>query len=490
MQQAFHKYSFYTWLLPVFFVLHSCNDNKGLVPAKDAIILTFFYFGITAILILLGWLIFRNYSKASLFTFILLSFYFFFGSAHDSLKRISGNGFISKYSFVLPLLLLILLILLISIKKQKKINQTFRLYLNILLIALLVFDTGRFTWNSISDKGYKKEFSDQLKTCNDCPKPDIYLIIADEYPGNRSLQEMFDFDNNHFGQELSARRFKIINKSKANYNATAYTMASLLNLNYIKGLKDTIDSKENIGICYSLIKKNQTTQFLKEQGYHFFNYSSFEFPDEPAFTAQGFLPGKTAPITSQTLSGRVIRDLWFHLATDLNWKSAIHDVTYYQLKKNNKTYEQVKRIASEYKGRPKLVYAHFIMPHNPYYYTKDGVLRTPEELTDSFRSDKKAFAEYIQYVNKKLLELIDHIKSNSVSEPVIMLAGDHGFRHYEKEVASSYQFDNFSAINLPEKKYDQFYDSMTLVNQMRTVLNIQFKQQLPLLKDSLIYIKQ
>ena len=490
MQKAFQKYSFYTLLLPVFFVLHSCNDNEGLVPAKDAILLAIFYLGITAILVLLCRLIFRNYSKASLFIFILLSFYFFFGSAHDFLRRISGNGLISKYSFVLPLLLIMLLTVFIFINKQKKVNQSLHLYLNILLITLLIFDTGRFVRSSISTKENKKELSDQLKKCNDCPKPDVYLIIADEYPGNRSLQEIFDFDNNPFGQELSGRGFKIINKSAANYNATAYTIASLLNLNYIKGLKDTIDSKENISTCYSLIKENQTIQFFKEQGYHFFNYSSFEFPDEAAFTAQGFLPEKTSPITSQTLSGRLIRDLWFHLVTDLNWKSAINDVTYFQLKKNNKTYEQVKRIASEYKDAPKLVYAHFIMPHNPYYYTKDGILRTPEELTESFRSDKKAFVEYIEYVNRKLLELIDHIRSNSVSEPVIMLAGDHGFRHYGKEVPSIYQFDNFSSICLPEKEYDQFYDSMTLVNQIRTFLNIQFKQQLPLLKDSLIYIKQ
>jgi hypothetical protein len=490
MQQALQKYSLFTWLLPVFFVLHGCNDNEGLIPVKDATILALFYLGLTAITTLFSRLILKNFSKACLFTFAIISIYFFFGPIHDLLKKISVNGLISKYSFVLPAISLLLLSIFISLKKQKKNNHTLILYLNILMFSLIILDTGRLINNFISVNENINERTIQLNPCDDCAKPDIYLIIADEYSGNRSLSEFFQFDNSVFSNELSKRGFRVITNSSANYNATAYTMASMLNLNYINGLNDTVDSKENISRCYSLIKKNQTLQFFKEHGYRFFNYSSFEFYDEPAYTTQGFLPGKTAPITNQTLSGRIIRDLWFHLVTDLNWKSAINAVTYLQLKKNNKTYDQTMKAAEEYKEKPKFIYSHFIMPHNPYYYTRTGQLRKPEELTKAFRNDKKGYADYIQYVNKKLLELIDHIRSESVSEPVIFLAGDHGFRHYEPGVPTLYQFDNFSAISLPERKYDQFYDSMTLVNQMRAVLNTQFKQKLPVLKDSLIYIRQ
>jgi hypothetical protein len=489
MNRLTGKYPFFIWLLPAFFVLHTCNDNAGLVPFKDALILVFFYMVIIALALLVSKLLLGSYYKASLFCLAFFSIYFFFGSIHDFLKKISPDSFISRYVFLLPFILVTLLFIFYKLRKSKP-GKIFFLYLNTLLIILVLYDIGRFISNSISYNKIPTTTSDGLISCTNCAKPDIYLIIADEYSGNRSLSAFFQFDNSVFSNELSKRGFRVITNSSANYNATAYTMASMLNLSYINGLKDTIDSKENISRCYSLIKKNQTLQFFKEHGYRFFNYSSFEFYDEPAYTTQGFLPGKTAPITNQTLSGRIIRDLWFHLVTDLNWKSAINAVTYLQLKKNNKTYNQTMKAAEEYKEKPKFIYSHFIMPHNPYYYTRTGQLRKPEELTKAFRNDKKGYADYIQYVNKKLLELIDHIRSESVSEPVIFLAGDHGFRHYEPGVPTLYQFDNFSAISLPERKYDQFYDSMTLVNQMRAVLNTQFKQKLPVLKDSLIYIRQ
>ncbi|HEX4875534.1 MAG TPA: sulfatase-like hydrolase/transferase [Chitinophagaceae bacterium] len=490
MKQIFSRYPFFLYLLPVFFVLHGYIDNLDLVPPSNAFTLTIYYLAFTLAISIIFRVVFSNFNNAALFSFVLLFFYFFFGSMHDFLKKISGEGIISRYIIVLPAITTILI--LIFFKLKNRIHQQLKtsIYLNTLLITLLVFDISRLVIVRVNQKKSSNFFFETLKNCNECTKPDIYIIIADEYAGNLSLREYFNYDNSSFLDSLSLRGFRIINKSTSNYNATAYTMASLFTLNYIRGLKDTIDSKENISTCYHLIRNNQLVEFLKENGYRFINYSGFEFIDQPGYTQQGFLPGNTAPITNQTLSGRLMRDLWFHLVTDLKWEKAINDVTYLQLKKNNKTYDQTKKIASEKSEKPKLVYTHLVMPHNPYYYNREGILRQPEVLTQAFRFDKAAYAEYLQYVNNKLLELIDQIRSNSITEPVIFLAGDHGFRHYGPEVANSYQFDNLSAISMPGRNYEKFNDSMTLINQMRTVLNIQFRQQLPLLRDSCIFIKQ
>jgi hypothetical protein len=490
MGQIVGRYPFFIWLLPVFFVFHGFKENYRLIPPYSAVILTAYYFFISSIILLISRFLLGTYYRASLFSFAAMALYFFFGPIHDILKYYSNNSFISRYSFILPLITILLVLVFLLVKRIRKTNSRLYYYLNCLFFILILSDIFLFAFIDKKKDEVSSVYNAPLTPCPNCKKPDLYIIIADEYTSGRALSQLFSHDNKPFFNELENRGFKVLTKSRSNYNATAYTMASYFNLNYIMGLKDTTDSKENIGLCYSLIRKNQFVEYFKKNGYRFFNYSAFDFDNEPAFTTHGFLPDKTTPITGQTLSGRILRDLWFHLVTDLNWKSAINAVTYVHLDRNNKTYDQAMDVIKNYKEGPKLVYTHLIMPHNPYYYTASGRLRTPDELTEYLRADKKAYSEYIFYVNNKLLQLIDHIIKNSTSEPVIFLAGDHGFRHYDQSVSPDFQFENLSAISLPVRDYTQLHDSMTLINQIRTVLNVQFNQNLPLLQDSLIFIRQ
>ncbi len=65
--------------------------------------------------------------------------------------------------------------------------------------------------------------------------------------------------------------------------------------------------------------------------------------------------------------------------------------------------------------------------------------------------------------------------------------GDHGFRHLEGN--NNGHFMNFNSIYLPDKNYSRFYDGMSLVNEFRILLNTQFNQHLPILKDSTIFLQ-
>jgi hypothetical protein len=137
---------------------------------------------------------------------------------------------------------------------------------------------------------------------------------------------------------------------------------------------------------------------------------------------------------------------------------------------------------------PKFVYCHFTMPHHPYFFDRNG---QPFRFSDSvgfYDRLRMQYTEYLQYTNKKLLSLIDHIKQNSARPPVILLASDHGFRQFYKKTDKKYYFMNFVALHLPSGNYDGFYDGITPVNIFRQVLNAQFGQRLPLLKDSTSFI--
>jgi hypothetical protein len=69
----------------------------------------------------------------------------------------------------------------------------------------------------------------------------------------------------------------------------------------------------------------------------------------------------------------------------------------------------------------------------------------PPVVADSlkgFARIQKEYTEHLLYTNNRLLQLIDHILLNSAKPPVILLAGDHGFRQFSKETDHKYYFMN------------------------------------------------
>ena len=115
----------------------------------------------------------------------------------------------------------------------------------------------------------------------------------------------------------------------------------------------------------------------------------------------------------------------------------------------------------------------------------------PFSGTDSlpgFERIKFEYTEHLLYTNKRLLQLIDHIMQNIQQPPVILLASDHGFRQYMGETDKKYYFMNLCAVLLPGRKYEGFYEGMTTINIFRSILNSQFGQSLPMLKDSTSFL--
>jgi hypothetical protein len=100
-----------------------------------------------------------------------------------------------------------------------------------------------------------------------------------------------------------------------------------------------------------------------------------------------------------------------------------------------------------------------------------------------------SYLRYLPYTNKNIRELIDTIQKNTNFSAVIVLMGDHGYRAKTDDGDSSHYFKNLNAIYIPNKDYHQFTDTIIGVNQFRILFNSLYKQQLPLLKDSTIFIR-
>ena len=489
MRQRLFTYPFFLFLLPVFFVLHGYMDHYDIIPLADAGILLLVYLFASLLLGLVCWLVFRNFQKAFLFAFLLMAYFFFFGAMQDFLKNISANGFISRYSFILPLSLILFIAAFIFIKRSKKYPGKTTGFLNVVLLILILLDFALLVNKMLSPRP-TVVLDSNLKPCPSCPKPDIYLIVADGYPGSIELKDLMQFDNSAFENELRKRGFHIVDSSNSNYNFSPFSVASMLNMNYLQGLNGSNTDKKDIRISYETIKKSNVLRYMQQEGYELYNYSIFDFERQPSLTKPSFLTRGTTPITSQTLLHRLDKQLGHLLITKFKIGFFSKKILYTDLRNNTKLFKLTEEIAVTKTAAPKFVYTHIVMPHYPYYFDREGNRIPQEKLTDEWILNPAAFTDYLLYANKKYLALVDHIQRSSARPPIIILISDHGLREFNRPVDPKYFYMNLNAVSLPDSNYQGFYKGMTGVNQFRAVLNSQFGQQLPMIKDSTSFLRE
>jgi hypothetical protein len=410
--------------------------------------------------------------------------HFFFGALHDALKENFNDFFISRYSFLIPFISTATAAVFVYIKKRKSSFIKPFNYLNLLLLILLLTDVVSFTGKLISNDVYgKKVLPGGLAKCDTCVTPDVYWIVADEYAGSQELKEVFHFENTDFEKKLQKMGFHVIIDSRSNYNITPFSIASTLNLTYLP-LKDTGNTINDVPMVMGMIGENVLSRFFHKQGYTLFNNSVFNLPGESQQAESTFLPNKTEYITAQTFLSRMEKDLSYHLVTTLKLKWVNKTAMYANRTGNHALYKNTIE-TSRLKTAPKFSYTHLSMPHSPYYYNETGEPVGYDQLFD-YKS-KPDYLSYLKYTNKKLLSLVDQLIKNSAQPPVIFLMSDHGFRETDQK---KYHFMNLCAIYTSEKKYDDYYAGLSSVNVFRIFLNAQFKQQLPLLPDSTIFLKE
>lgn len=474
----------FVFLLPVFFTLHGYTEYYNLIPAKDAFRLLFFYHLLAAGLLLPGYLLYRNLLKAAFLSYFLLATEFFYGAFTDFIRQSFPGSFPGRNSFLLPALLLLLTGLIVYLRKTTKTLHRLSLFLTTSCLLLIVMDLAILVWKINKQRPAEQQQVVDFTPCTDCATPDIYLLIADGYPGQSSLTDNFGFDNTGFITALRERRFHVTDSSRSNYNFTPYSVSSMLNMHYLEGIQGVNSNLEDMRICYQTIKNASALQLLEARGYALYNYSIFDFTRQPSLTKASFLPAKTSLITAQTFSYRIMHEIGFHLVTTLNISYFTRKIRETDLVNNTLLIRKTLETARGKTAGPKFVYTHLVMPHYPYYYDSSGNRNNFRMLTDDFIRNKEAFISYLRYTNQTLLSLVDQIRQSSPQPPVILLMSDHGFREFRDSVAAPYHFANLNAVFRPDSNYTGHYSGQSNINQFRIFFNTQFGQHFPLLKDS------
>jgi hypothetical protein len=452
------------------------------------------YLGAVLIIYLLGWLFYRNNLKASLLTGYLFFLYLFFGAIDDFLK--AHLFFLSRYIFIIPLYFVSICLLIIFLKKTHSRLNKLTFFLNILLLIYLVVDVADLAWKATHPNPdklsiYGSDNQYHYRACDTCKNPDIYFLLFDEYTSTVNLQQTFNYDNSGLDSFLVQRGFSIQSHSQSNYNFTPFSMASILNMNYIKGIKNinacTILDYAN---CNKLIRNNEVIRFLSSRNYDVVNYSIFDLAGNPARFESKLLPVKTRLITEQTLFDRMLHDIGWNLKMgkfEIKWFSK--NIIYRDLNNNNHILTWLETESKLRTPRPRFVYAHFEMPHPPFYFDKNFQPRNEKDLKlEETTEHIDAYKGYLPYTNSKIEELVDTIQNNTGHSAVIILMGDHGYRIKVGFASFGHHFKILNAVYFPDQAYHFMTDSLAGVNQFRAIFNSLFDQRLPLLKDSSIYL--
>ncbi len=484
------KIPFFLFLLPVFFCLHGGLENFGVIYLSEVLLIGLYISVALLLLFLLLFWITKDKKNAALTSFYAGWVYLFFGALQDWLKDIAPLSFLNRYSVLLPLLFVSILCLLYLLKRKKIFAQRLFLYMNILLIVYCTVDAVlliRMSFSNNKDRISQVPF-DHNKISS---KPNVYYLLFDGYPGYASLRDSFGFRNDSLYNFLQGRGFTIL-PSFSNYNFTVQSMSSIFNMqfvseNYSHGKEP--GNQEDIRKRFNEIKNAAVFSIYRNMGYELKNYSVFDIGKQGSINPDiSFLPVHSKALTGKMLHKRIARHMgWRFQGTLLQNIFSFKEPLFQADATNREIMNRLKQGLETKTGKPLFCYAHFIMPHVPYFRDSTGVLINQPGQQAHDINDPRYFLPYLIYTNSVISSLVDNIAVKDPGAMVIVMS-DHGFRKEYKTAFASAAFNNICAIRSLGNNLLPSQGPISGVNFFRYLFNKAYGQDIPYLKDSIVYV--
>ena len=475
------------YLFVIFFILYNIWQLDNYVTFQEWFSSSLALLAGVFVIFFLFKLILKNSIRSGMATAFVVIAFLFYSDVYYAILGIGLPTWLIRHRYLVGFILLLAVMLIYNLRSSKLEFVKFNYYLNILTILLLLFEFGRVQNNNISGREWQgfitlndKRGSEISVAENNGPsvKPDVYLILLDGYTNSKSLARYWGYDNSVFLNKLSEKGFYLVNDAQSNYGETLYSMASMLNMDFLKDFRNIEDEIVKNTICRVWIKDNEVVKRFRSYGYAFENYSLFDIADNKYYLDYDYLMlhglSFYSHIYKKTIIGRITADTYFTAF-------------------NPKTGEKILRLAGNASKRqsvkPVFVYAHVTIPHLPYYYDREG--NTYPDGKGKFPdSPEKSYLEQLIYTNDLTLSTVNRILDNSGRTSIIILQGDHGYRKLKDEQEGAKEaFTTFSAIYLPSGDYTSLKKSVTPVNVFRIIFNQYFGETNELLEDRVNYWK-
>ncbi len=361
-------------------------------------------------------------------------------------------------------------------------------FLNVASLALLVLSLITLLYNRGSGQlGRDVEVSSAEPMAQGRAldyKPDIYYVILDGYAREDVLKTFYGYDNSSFTTHLTRAGFQIPPKSRSNYNWTFLSLASSLNMEHVNWFtKEIGEDSPNRQLPYRMIRDNAVARYLRKRGYMSVHLAS-------TWGATSVNPYADIEILCGT---GIFRTEFYRVLATSTWLRVLESSVSSELAMCHLfNFRMLGEVAK--KPSPKFVFAHFIPPHHPYLFDRDGEILLSATVSNQFQfqkhlwRDKAKYIGQLEFVNQKIKESVDAILANSERPPIIIIQSDHGpsLEQATPRIRKGVRLTNFLAAYLPGAP-TLLPDDITPVNLFPTVLNYYFDDQLPI-SPQLYYI--
>ena len=312
------------------------------------------------------------------------------------------------------------------------------------------------------------------------PKRDIYFLVFDRYGSAEALQRRFGMTDNDLYDWLRQRGFQVPAHSHANYRATDFSLAATLNMEFLDGLTKAIGPVSGDRTpAAAMFKDHAVAQFLKAQGYTYEQLGSwFEQTRAIPIADDNRVLGSTSEFESvvdRTTIVPAIRRLLGQRDPELTFRDYHREATLFE-------FRELRRIATA--PGPKFVFAHILLPHDPYVFRADGSPLPEAEAKST--PEAELYANHIAFANTKIKELVGYLQAGpEATRPIILIEGDEGPLNCQSVdcVTNTPEYlrirlGNLIAMDLPGVT-ERLPDDYTSVNTFRTVFRTYFGADLP-----------
>jgi hypothetical protein len=352
------------------------------------------------------------------------------------------------------------------------------------LVSVLLLAAAGVQWAAGREARMAADGADAVQTAQAAgDAPDIYFIVLDGYARADMLASHYGFDNGPFLRRLEQLGFQVAEASQANYTWTFLSLSSTLNMDYMPALLgERLDPKASgRDHAYRLLRDNRAAAFLRERGYRFVHLQS-------TWSGTGSNPYAD---DFRYCGGGLFRDDYLLAVAEVSWLRAFGSRASLDLASCHlRNFETLASLARE--PGPKFVFAHFVPPHHPYLFDRDGRVLRNANLSNQFEfqkklwEDRQAYVDQLVFVSRKVEQAIGRLIADSKRSPAILLLSDHGPNLRDGVEGGEYnrlRLASLSAVRLPGAPADSLPEGISNVNLLRVVLGRLFDAGLPTLPD-------
>jgi hypothetical protein len=246
--------------------------------------------------------------------------------------------------------------------------------------------------------------------------PDVWHFVLDRYAGPETMRRIYGFDDEPFFAELERRGFAVGRGAAANYQRTAPSLASTLNLDYLTPLQaPTIAGYDELPL-YRALHGNRVSRFFAALGYDVIHAGPWWEPTRHGDSETENLNYRDMPELIGTMIQRSLMG-YLAISTGIEFGNG-------RLDQCRRIHYQLDRLGALARsaGR-KFVFAHILLPHPPFVVDADGRCKTAAEAKRLSRVEN--YVAQVKYANQRILDLIDRIEAGR-RPAVIILQSDEG----------------------------------------------------------------